>query len=96
MKPINTACKMYESVGKDFFTVLRHYVANHYVHCTPECIILAECREDHWFVELAIGKGCLRYFLQLMPTHRPFVVWARGMRNGELRKYKTETLERLL
>lgn len=97
MTPVEQATKLYESIGKNFNDVLLDHSANHYAHFTPDGLIMARCLDTAWFIEVAIGTGSMRYWLELMPVYRPFVGWAREFKNCKTIKwYKTETLWRLL
>jgi len=48
---------------------------------------------DTWFVKLAIGPGCIGWFLGQMPYHLPWLAWGRDFRGrgapGSLKFYPT-------
>lgn len=94
--PCDMARQMYSIIGQNFDEVLGDYFTHHYVHSTPDCLILARLHNTYWHVELAIGHNALRYFLELMPIYRPLVGWARELKNKPYQYYKTETLMRHL
>jgi hypothetical protein len=90
------AKRMYEKKGWDMDDDLATYCRYHYVHITPDSLILARLHTDHWYVHAAVGAGSLRLWMSIMPVYRPYVAWARGLRDGQLKYYQTERLKRLL
>jgi hypothetical protein len=93
MTPYEQAQDMYFRDGRCFEQVLSDYMRHHYVWCSPECIIMAKPVDDFWFIELAVGRGCLQRFVSLMPHYLPRIAWARGLRNGPLKYFDTERLK---
>jgi hypothetical protein len=96
MTPQEKAREMYHCHGQSFEEVVTRYLMHHYMYSDPKCFILAKPIDDYWFVECAIGKGCLARFLELMPFPLPKVAFARGLRGGPLKFYPTERVKELV
>lgn len=95
MTAYETAKQMYEGKGWDLDKDILLFSRNEYVYITPSHLILAQCCPDCWVVQIAVGKGALRLFVELMPISKPKVAFARGLRNDKIKHYNTERLRRL-
>lgn len=98
MTAYEIAKDMYKSKGLDLDEEILLYAKHEYLHISPENFIMARLCPDYWFVQVAVGKGSLRFFLELMPAsqYRPMVAWARGLRSETIKFYDTERLRKLL
>jgi hypothetical protein len=86
--------EMYDAKGWNLDSDLKEYFDKHYIYSSPDCIILAQLHDTHWYIHAAVGRGWVKFFINIMPEFRPYVSWARGLRNKELKFYKTERLQR--
>ena len=94
MTAYEQAQSLYQGLETTLEQDIDYYSRNHFVIIAPHCIILAKLENEYWFIHLAVGVGCLDYFLRIMPVYRPFVAWSR---RGKVAKfYKTENLKRLI
>jgi len=97
MSVVEIAKSLYERKGEgNFEEDVLLYAKEHYIFSSPSCIIMARCEETRWFIHLAVGDGCLSYFLHIMPVWKPFVAWCRGLRNDRVKHYQTDKLIKLL
>ena len=67
---------MYDAKGWNLEEELTDFLLHHYVYVSPDCIILAKLYDTHWHVHAAVGKGFLKFFINIMPEFRPYVSWA--------------------
>lgn len=96
MTAYDTAKKMYESKGLDLDDEILAYSKYAYAYFSPTHLILAQLHETHWYVQIAVGKNALVFFLELMPkeSYRPLVEFARGLRSKTVKHYNTEKLRK--
>jgi len=95
------------ALGKD----LENYARAGYLFATPDRLLLARPinldrgldewlppgEGNAWYVRLAVGRGCLDWFLEQAPHRKPYIAWSRGFRPcraAELKIFDTATLER--
>ena len=109
---IQEAAELYEANGLSLARDLEYYLKHGYVFCAPDRLLLAQeiKREDEgrswtapgtgdtWFVQLAVGKDCVSWFIQQAPYSRKWVAWFRQFKNpgGKLHFYDFEKLKRKL
>lgn len=105
------ALRLYQAHGLDLSRDLTNYATwGAFTLITPDRILLARpIRRDDatrwvlpgepvdtWFVKLAIGKGCLRWFLDQRPYDLPWLAWGRDFRGrgepGSLKFYPAARL----
>lgn len=109
MNALFTAKAMYEARGLNFEQDLGYYLTNGIVISQPDRFLMAKPvskdkgeadwhpeKPDAWYVHMAVGKDCLRWFLQQAPFRLPYLAWSRSKdEDGKLRIYSTERFERL-
>lgn len=94
-----SAEKLYDGDTQRFKEDVEYHTRHHFAFCSPFCIILARLESDHWLVYLAVGQGCLSYFLHIMPIYRASIRFARPLKQGAcvpLKSYSTEKLKQLI
>ena len=94
--PIDEAQALYRAGGPqslEFTRLVASYLSGGYVYSGPDAFILARPVEDAWFVRLAVGRGALGRFLQMMPYRLPYVQWERKL-GTSARRWSLETFER--
>ncbi len=112
MSALSQAAEIYRAHGMDLPADLEHYLACGYVFSTPDRLLLARPLDlargvdywladpragDAWYVKLAVGSGCLGWFLQQAPFPKPFIAWARGFKGTDrLHVYPFAQLQRRL
>ena len=88
---IQQAAELYGSHGLNLSGDLEYYLKYGYVFVTPDRLLMAReiTKEgvgetwtphgegDCWYVRLAIGKGCLKWFINQAPYFRPWIAWQR-------------------
>ena len=91
---------LYDECGIDMFKDISAYLAYGYVHKTPQSFILAktvdlnsktkpseqwgESNPNAWFVHVAVGEGCIKGWIKIMPFKLPYVGWARETKKKQL------------
>lgn len=98
--PLVLAKALYKKSGideKKVFTDIEYYAKYHHAYITSQMIILAQpVTSVAWFVELAVGKGCLQRFMKLAPLPLDWVGFNRpGNGRWEVKWYPWETCLRL-
>ena len=109
MTALHEAKSLYERHGLSFERDLCHYLEHGYVIAMPDRFIMAKPIEkdkgddqwhapnpDCWYVHLAAGKNCLKWFLDQAPVQLPYLAWRRYKQGANpLRVYNTATFSRL-
>lgn len=102
---------MYAQHGLSLAADLENYARAGFLFATPDRLLLARPIDldrgldewlppeagNAWYVRLAVGRGCLDWFLAQAPHRKPYIAWSRGFRRcraAELRIFATSTLER--
>lgn len=108
---IQQAAELYQKNGMNLSAELERYIKFGYVFVTPDRLLLARSLDsnrgvdfwpdnatdgDTWFVKLAIGRGCIAWFLQQIPFYKPYVAWGRDLvrQTQDLHYHATEKLIR--
>jgi len=101
---------MYAKLGLDFERDLGFYLTNGVVFSLPDRFIMGKQIEkdkgddqwnpanpDCWYVHFAVGKNCLRWFVDQAPVKLPFLAWRRlkGTKQA-MRVYPTESFQRFM
>lgn len=108
MQAIQEAKALFQERGLSFEERLGWYLQNGVVISTPERFIMGRMINsqrgdvdwnpddaDCWYVEVAVGKSCLEWFLCQAPIRLPKLAWRRFKDPEErLRCYNTSTFER--
>lgn len=94
---IQHAAEIYEQNGMLLAPDLENYLKFGFVFCTPDRLLLARginvndgpdnwlARPDSgdaWYVKLAVGHGCIPWFLSMAPSPKPYVAWKRDFSKG--------------
>lgn len=101
---IAQAKALYSQHGLDLNRELSDYLDFGYVFSTPDRLLLArpidpvnwrEWKPKNptcWYVQLAVGKNCLKWFCDRMPYQLPFLAWMRVFKNEDhrLRVFPTD------
>lgn len=110
MHALFTAKAMYEARGLNFEQDLGYYLTNGIVISQPDRFLMAKPirkevgekdwhpeKPDCWWVHMAVGRGCLQWFLRQAPIRLPFLAWARDKSNNNSpRVYATERFEKII
>lgn len=110
MKAINQAAAIYAKAGFSFEQSLGWYLLHGVVISTPDRFLMAKAvrkevgesdwnpdNPDCWYVAIAVGKGCLKWFLEQAPFRLPYLAWARMKAKGNpVRIYRAERFARLV
>jgi hypothetical protein len=94
---IQQAAEMYSAEGLKLSDDLEYYLKFGYVFCTPDKLLLAREISSHddgasyvpygqgdtWFVKMAVGKDCIKWFIEQTPSSRKWVAWARGFKSKD-------------
>lgn len=107
---IQQAAELYEQNGLVLSRDLEYYLKFGYVFCTPERLLFAQeikladkgaswtnpGEGDTWFVQLAVGKNCIPWFINQAPYPRKWVAWFRQFKDpgGRLHFHDFEKLKR--
>lgn len=94
--PIDEARRLYHEAGQeslDFTRLVAGYLSSGYVYSGPDCFILARPIVDTWFVRIAVGRGCLARFLEMMPFPLPYLQWERKLGKAS-RKWRLEDFKK--
>jgi len=108
MNAIVEAKKIFAERGINFEERLGWYLMNGVVISTPERFIMAKAirkdvgpddwnpdKPDCWWVDLAAGKGSIRWWLEQAPFKLPFIGWMRSKQAGNrLKFYSTDAFQR--
>ena len=111
MTALLEAKQMYARLGQDFERDLGFYLTNGVVFSLPDRFLMAKQMDtrlgdeiwnpttaNSWYVHCAVGKNCLRWFLDQAPVKFPYLAWRR-MKNpakNNLRIYPTEQFARFI
>lgn len=110
MNAIAEAKALYMVRGLNFEERLGWYLMNGIVITRPDRFVMAKPirssvgdddwqagdAADCWYVECAVGKGCLEWFLLQAPYRLPRLAWRRVKdKENRLKFYDTATFERL-
>lgn len=71
----------YDKAGLSLDKDYAYYQLYGYIFQGPNFFIMGEELDDAWFVQIAIGKGCVPLFLRLMPFEKPYISFSRVLRN---------------
>jgi hypothetical protein len=98
--PLVLAKALYKKCGLDekkLFTDIEHYAKYHIAYVTVDYLILSRHIDSAgWFVELAVGKGCLQKFMEFAPMPLAWVGFNRpGNGRWLVKWYPWETCLRL-
>ena len=110
MNAISEAKALYMIRGLNFEERLGWYLMNGLVIVQPERFLMAKPIRssvgdddwnapdaDTWYVECAVGKGALEWFLCQAPYRLPKLAWRRVKdKENRLKFYDTATFERLV
>lgn len=108
MKPIYEAKKMFMDLGLNFEEQLSWYLTNGVVLSFEDRFLMAKAivasegddcwnpqNPDCWYVHCAVGKDCLKWFLNQAPYKLPYIAWRRNRgRGNKFRVYNASTFER--
>lgn len=108
MSAIQEAKAMFEAKGLNFEQQLAWYLTNGLVVCQHDRFLMAKAIRsevgdddwnhpdaDCWYVNCAVGKGCLEWFLMQAPHRLPKIAFRR-LRDpaNKLKCYNTSDFER--
>lgn len=110
MIAIDEAKALYRTAGRDLNRDLSDFLDCGYVFATPDRLLLARpiqradwrrwvtpAEADAWFVQLAVGRGSIRWFVEQMPVWLPWIAHRRDMRGDDrLHCVQTDQLMRRL
>lgn len=95
--PAYRAQLMYDQMGWDFEHEVRYFINTGYLFSTPEYFIMGSRLKDAWFIQMAVGEGCMKKFMELMLFRLPYIKWCRFFKGDKrVRCFKTEQLERVI
>jgi len=108
MNAIMQAKALYEKEGRNFEERLGWYLVNGLVVSREDRFLMAKPidssvgeydwspdKPDTWYVEVAVGKNALEWFLLQAPYRLPKLAWRRfKQRESKLKYYNTEQFER--
>jgi len=95
MTAIAQAHALYAKHGIDLNRELSDHLDFGYVFSTPDRLLLERPvrvddlpkwnpkNPDAWFVTLAVGDGCLGWFVAQIPYRLPLLAWFRGMKRTD-------------
>lgn len=106
---IHQAAELYEAHGLVLANEITEYLKNGYVFCTPYAFMMG-CSADWdgekltlnndnsgnaWYIRLAVGDGCVPWFLAQTPYPRKYVCWEREFKTGssKLKVYEWEKIK---
>lgn len=108
MQAIAKAKGMYMSRGLNFEQILGWYLMNGIVISNDSRFLMAKVidstvgdddwnpeKPDCWYVECAVGKNCLGWFLEQATVELPYLAWRRLKdEKNVLKFYETATFKR--
>lgn len=104
MHALDQAKALYTRNGLDFEADLVAYMRHGYVWCGPDRFMMAKPIEGSeadwnpknpraWYVHMAVGEGCLSWFIRQAPFSLPFIAWFRRKHSRQaLKFYPTDRL----
>ncbi len=110
MNALYQAKKLYSKHGLSFERDLCHYLEHGIVVAHPDRFLMAKAINkdlgddvwnpefvNSWYVQIAVGKDCLKWFLSQAPYQLPFVAWRRWKAKGNpIKYYPTESFARFV
>ncbi len=100
MSAIAEAKELYAKHGLCFERDLCHYLQHGIVVAHPDRFLMAKPinkelgddvwnpeAKDTWYVHVAVGANCLKWFLEQAPYQLPFLAWRRWKAKGNALKY---------
>jgi hypothetical protein len=108
MTALLEAKQMYANLNLNFERDLGFYLTNGVVFSLPDRFLMAKtiagsnddgwnpANPTAWYVHVAVGKNCLRWFLDQAPFKLPHLAWRRlkNFPQNTLRIYPTEQFAR--
>ena len=110
MNILSKVKKFYDKTGGDMFADISAYASKGYVFITPQTFLLGKAvRSDldihpdnqwmvtapnAWYVRTAIGKDCVKEFIERIPYPLCFVGWMRQLKQKPVKWYNFDQINR--
>ena len=76
---------------------IAEFAADGFVFIGPDYLLLGRQVKHAWMVHLAVGRGALKKFIELMPYYLPYIGWTRQLKGREdFQWFETERVIRAI